>query len=192
MWKKENNSTLENILLICNRNAELLRLVGATFDSKVASLRSMEEKFDNSEKFGEKKFAIFCFICLSLLTFELSNINWKSSEKCNMFTERTYMTVLHLKLFSIYNNLHFYSAIINWNIELNNGVYGDLRNNSACLNTVSAGFGLILYFSIQSWTVLPINLFIYLLITITNYMLILYELSNLDHVLGVSLIDFPI
>ena len=141
MWKKENNSTLENILLICNRNAELLRLVGATFDSKVASLRSMEEKFDNSEKFGEKKFAIFCFICLSLLTFELSNISSKCSEKCNMFSEN---------FSQYYNNLHFYWAIINWNfiwnIELNNGVYCELRNNSACLNMVLAGFGLILYF----------------------------------------------
>ena len=36
--------------------------------------------------------------------------------------------------------MHFYWAIINWNfiwnIDLNNGVYCDLRNKSACLNTV--------------------------------------------------------
>ena len=63
----ENNSTLEKILLVCKRNTELLRLEEAT----------EEEKFDNSEKFAEKKFSIFCFICVSLLTFELSNINWK-------------------------------------------------------------------------------------------------------------------
>ena len=40
----ENNSTLEKILLVFNRNAELLRLVEATFDSKVASLRRMRKK----------------------------------------------------------------------------------------------------------------------------------------------------
>ena len=39
-----------------------------------------------------------------------------------------------------YNNLRFYCAIINWNfiwnIDLNNGVYCDLRNKSACLNMI--------------------------------------------------------
>ena len=58
----ENNSTLEKILLVFNRNAELLRLVGATFYSRLA------EKFDHSEKFAEKKafayghllFYLFC------------------------------------------------------------------------------------------------------------------------------------
>ena len=65
----DNNSTLEKILLVFNRNAELLRLVGATFDSKVASLlKDDEEKLDHSEKFAEKKafayghflFYLFC------------------------------------------------------------------------------------------------------------------------------------
>ena len=55
----------------------------------------MEEKFDHSEKFAEKKpFAyghfFFALFVLSLLTFELSNINCKCSENCNMPTERTY------------------------------------------------------------------------------------------------------
>ena len=57
----ENNSMLKKVLLVCNKNAELLRLVGATFESKV------EEKFDNSEKFAENKFVIFYFICLSFV-----------------------------------------------------------------------------------------------------------------------------
>ena len=35
----ENNSTWEKILLVCNRNAEPLRLVEATFDSKVAAFK---------------------------------------------------------------------------------------------------------------------------------------------------------
>ena len=55
----ENNLTLKKVVLVWNRNADLLRLVRATFDSKV------EANFDNSEKFANKKFAIFCFICLS-------------------------------------------------------------------------------------------------------------------------------
>ena len=82
--KMDNNSTLEKVLLMCNRNADLLQLVEATLDSKVASFRRMtKKKFDNSEKFAQKVFAVFCFICFSLLTFELSNIN------CNMLTERS-------------------------------------------------------------------------------------------------------
>ena len=59
----ENNSTLEKILLMFNRNAELLRLVGATFVFQSGfSQKDDDEKFDHSEKFAEKK-AIFCFIC---------------------------------------------------------------------------------------------------------------------------------
>ena len=65
--KMENNSTLENILLVFNRNAELLRLVGATFYSKVASLRRMMKKnFIILKSLPKRKFllmAIICFIC---------------------------------------------------------------------------------------------------------------------------------
>ena len=81
----ENNSTLENVLLVCNRNAELLRLVGATFDYKVASLRRVRKKVLIIVKSLQKKVRHFCFICLSLFTFKLSNI-----KNCNMLTERTY------------------------------------------------------------------------------------------------------
>ena len=42
--KMKNNSTLKKVLLMCNINAELLRLLGATFDSKVAFLRRMKKK----------------------------------------------------------------------------------------------------------------------------------------------------
>ena len=49
------------------------------------------------------------------------------------------MTVRYLKLWSILNNLR-YCAIINWNfiwnIDLNNHIYCDFHNKSACLNTV--------------------------------------------------------
>ena len=63
----ENNSTLEKILLVFKRNDELLRLVGATFYSKVASLRRMMKKNLIILKSLQKRklllMAIFCFIC---------------------------------------------------------------------------------------------------------------------------------
>ena len=40
----ENNSTLKKVLLVCNSKGELLRLAGATFDSKVASFQRMWKK----------------------------------------------------------------------------------------------------------------------------------------------------
>ena len=46
----ENNSTLERVLLVCNRNVELLRLVEATFDSRrirkknLMILKSLQKK----------------------------------------------------------------------------------------------------------------------------------------------------
>ena len=77
----ENNSTLEKILLVFNRNAELLR----------------KEKFNHSDKFAEKKafaydhflFYLFCR-CLHL--------------SCQISIESVrniLITVLYLKFFSI-------------------------------------------------------------------------------------------
>ena len=61
--KMENNSTLKKVLLACNRSAELLRLVRATFDPKVASLRSMRKKNLIILKSLQKKvYHFFCFI----------------------------------------------------------------------------------------------------------------------------------
>ena len=87
--KIENNSTLEKVLLVCIRNAELLRLVEAIFDSKVASLRRMRRKNLIILKSLPKKRS-FLFYLFGVWTFELSNINWRCSENCNMLTERTY------------------------------------------------------------------------------------------------------
>ena len=42
--KMENNSTLEQVLPVFNKNAELLRLVGATFVTKMVFLRRMRKK----------------------------------------------------------------------------------------------------------------------------------------------------
>ena len=64
--KMENNSMLKKFLLVCIRNAELFRLVRATFDSKVAFLRRKdeEEKFNNSEKLAEICLPFFVlFVC---------------------------------------------------------------------------------------------------------------------------------
>ena len=52
----ENNSTLEEVLLVCYRNDSCY----GDFSQK-----DEEEKLDNSEKFAVNKFAIFSFICLS-------------------------------------------------------------------------------------------------------------------------------
>ena len=107
--KMENNSTLEKILWgVFNRNAELLRLVGATFYSKVAASlsRMMKKNLIILKSLQKRKLllmAIFCFffVFLSLFTFELSNINWKCSEHIYKLTEHTYDSVLYLKFFSI-------------------------------------------------------------------------------------------
>ena len=97
----ENNSTLEQVLLVWNRNAKLLPLVGVTFDSKVAFLRRMRKKNlitlqiinkeINSIKTTDPPFFVSC-----LLTFELSNINGKCLENCNMLTERTLKFLLNI------------------------------------------------------------------------------------------------
>ena len=92
----ENNSTLEKILLAFNKNTELLRLVGATFYSKVASVsqKDDEEKLDHSRKYAERKafghflFYLFCR-CLHL------------SCQISISLNILYLTVLYLKFFSI-------------------------------------------------------------------------------------------
>ena len=55
----------KRLLLVFNRNAEQLRLVEATFYSKVASLRRMMKKNLIILKSLQKRklMAIFCFIC---------------------------------------------------------------------------------------------------------------------------------
>ena len=57
----ENNSALEKVLLVCNRNVELLQLVGATFDYKVASLIRIRKKNLIILKSSQKKVCHFLF-----------------------------------------------------------------------------------------------------------------------------------
>ena len=107
--KMEYNSMLEKVLLVCNRNIELLRLVGATFVSKVAFLRRMKKKnLIILKSLPEKSLLFFCFICLTLLTFELSNISWKCLESCNILTERTYDRAV----FKIFLNQYYWTICI--------------------------------------------------------------------------------
>ena len=139
-----NNSTLEKILWLFNRNAELLRLVGAIFLFQSGfSQKDDEENFDHSEKFGEKKaFAygnfLFYLFCRCL---HFSCQIWIESVR-NIFicSLNILITVVYLKFFSILWQFIFYWTIINWNfiwnIILNNSIYWDLRNKSVCLNTV--------------------------------------------------------
>ena len=64
-----NNSTLKKVSLMDTRNAKLLRLVKATFDSKVAFLRRIRKnKFDNFEKFVEKvcQFLFYLFVVVDI------------------------------------------------------------------------------------------------------------------------------
>ena len=140
----ENNSTLEKILWVLNRNAELLRLVGATFYSKVTSLRRMIKKNLIILKSLQKRklllMIIFCFICFVVVYIWVVKYELKVFGTY-LYAHWTYLSQCCIWNFSqYYNNLHFYWTIINWNfiwnIVLNNGIYWNLRNKSLCLNTV--------------------------------------------------------
>ena len=135
----ENNSTSEKILLVFNRNTELLRLVGATFYFKVASLRRMMKKNLIILKSLQIRklllMTIFCFICFVVVKYQLKVFGtylyaqWTQLLQCCIWNFSQY-----------YNNLYFYWTITNWNfiwnIVFSNGIYWDLRNKSVCLNTV--------------------------------------------------------
>ena len=59
---------MEMVLLVCNRNADLLWSVGAIYDSKVASLRRIRKKNLIILKIlQKKKFAIFWFYLLVIV-----------------------------------------------------------------------------------------------------------------------------
>ena len=129
------------------RNAELLPLVGTTFNFEVAVLRRTRKKNWIILKNSKKKSLPFFFLYLLNVCWHLSNwqISVESVRKivilvCSLMV---LMTVCCIKNFSQYdNNLCFYWAIINWNciwgIDLNSGVNCDLRNKIACLNTLLA------------------------------------------------------
>ena len=104
--KTENNATLEKVL----------RLVGATFDSKVASLRRMRKKNLIILKSLQKKSLSFfvLFVCRCWhLSCQISIV--KCLENCNMLTVRTYESAVIEIFLNIITILHFYWAIINWN-----------------------------------------------------------------------------
>ena len=67
----ENKSTLEKVLLVCNRKAELLRLIGATFDSKVASRRRIILKSLQKIKVHHFLFYLFAVVNICVVTYQL-------------------------------------------------------------------------------------------------------------------------
>ena len=99
--KMENNSTLEKVLLVCNRNTELLRLVGATFDIKVASLRKMIKKnlviLESLQKKSWQFFVLFV-CCYWHLSCQISIESVRKIVKCSL---NVLMMGLYLKFFSI-------------------------------------------------------------------------------------------
>ena len=98
--KMKTNWTLENVLLVCKRNAKLLRLVGATFDSKVVFLRRMRKKNVIILKTLQKKVCHFIFMFV-VVDIWFVNINWKCLENCNTLTERTYDSVVFKFFFNV-------------------------------------------------------------------------------------------
>ena len=135
-WKK--------VLLVWNRNAELLRLLGATFDSKVAFLRTMRNKnVIILKSLQKKKFLPFLVLFVCRCWHLSCQISIESVRKIVICLLNALMAVLYLNFFcQYYNNLRFYWAIINrnfiWNIVLYSGVYCDLRNKSVHGITLSS------------------------------------------------------
>ena len=83
-------------------------------------------------------FVLFVCHCWHL-SCQISNESVGKIAKCSLYV-LIYGSAVFKFFSEYYNNLHFYWAIINlnfiWNIDLNNGVYYDLLNESACLNTI--------------------------------------------------------
>ena len=100
--KRENNSTLEKVLLVCKLERRAVAVSRSNFWFQSGfSQKDKEEKFDNCEKFAMKNLPIFVLSVCRLLTFELSNMYWKCSENCNTLTERTYDNAVFKIVFNI-------------------------------------------------------------------------------------------
>ena len=104
--KMENNSTLEKILWVFSRNAKLLRLVGATFYSKVASLRRMMKKnlitFWKAFAYGHFFFIYFAVVYIWVVKYQLKVFG------TYLYAHWTYLWQCCIWNFSqYYNNLYF-------------------------------------------------------------------------------------
>ena len=99
--KIKNNSMFEKVLLVCNRNAELLRLIGATIDSKVASLKSMRKKNLIILKSLQKKSLPFFVVFICRCWHLSSQISIGSVRKIVICSLNVLITLLYLKLVSI-------------------------------------------------------------------------------------------
>ena len=92
--KMENNSTLEKILLVFNRYAELLQFL---FQSGFFK-KDDEEKFDHSEKFAYGHFLFYWFCRCLHLSCQISIESVRNIFICSL---NILMTVVYLKFFSI-------------------------------------------------------------------------------------------
>ena len=109
--KMENNSTLEKILWAFNRNAKLLRLVGVTFYSKMASLRRMMKKnfiiLKSLQKRKPLLMVIFYFICFVVVYIWVVKCQLKVFGTY-LYAHWTYLLQCCIWNFSqYYNNLSF-------------------------------------------------------------------------------------
>ena len=148
--KMQNNSTLEKVFLVCKKNADLLRLVGATFDSKVASLRRIRK---------ENLIILKSLLCVLIFIHKWRDLQFKVDSERQIFFEKLFMAILlTLRVFARNllsgnrrrNTFRISFWCLAWDsnpgfssnkpthylLDLNNDVYCDLRNKSACLNTV--------------------------------------------------------
>ena len=96
----ENNSTLEKMLLMCDSNAELLQLVEATIDSKMAFFKRMRKNIlIILEKLQKKVRQFFLFVFVDI--YLSCQISIESVRKIVICSLNVLKTVLYLNFFSI-------------------------------------------------------------------------------------------
>ena len=99
---KGNNSKLEKVLLVCKRKAELLRLVEATFGSKVAFLRRIRKNNLIILKSLQEKslplYLLYFFFVFVELSWQLSIESVKNIVVCSLNVFMTDSVVLKIIL----------------------------------------------------------------------------------------------
>ena len=109
IYWKNGKQLNEKILLVFSRNAELLRLVGATFYSKVASLRRMMKKNLIILKSLPKRklllMAIICFICFVVVDI------WLVKYQLKVFGTYLYAHWTYLWQYGIWNFSQYYNNL---------------------------------------------------------------------------------
>ena len=94
----ENKLTLEMILLVCQINTKLLRLVAATFDSKVASLKRMRKK----------NLIILKSLLMAMLEeYETQRSLWKMGSKICLILIKSITTFHNIRTAHRHFGMHF-------------------------------------------------------------------------------------